>query len=83
MSVHKKKRENSPSRQNRSRKARAAVRRTQPASGRQVEHSAVAVMPDSDNPKQLIEEGQTFEAEVISGVENTSEADDAETTHWR
>jgi hypothetical protein len=79
MSVHKKKRESSPSRQVRLRKARGAARRRQPASGRQVEHSAVAVRPDSGNPKQLTEEGQAFEAEVISGVEDTREADDAET----
>jgi hypothetical protein len=83
MTVHKKKRESSPSRQGRLRKARAAVRRRQPASRRQVEHSAVAVRPDSDNPKQLTEEGQAFEAEVISGAEDTPEADDAGTTHRR
>jgi hypothetical protein len=83
MTVHKRKTENTPSRQGRLRKSRAAVGRRQPASGRQVEHSAVAVRPDLDNPKQLTEEGHAFETEVTSGVVDTHEADDTETTHGR
>jgi hypothetical protein len=78
MSGRKQKREIRSTRQSRSRKARAPVRRRRRESERQVEYSTVAMRPDSNNPKQLTEEGQGFEAEVISGVEDTRELDDAE-----
>jgi hypothetical protein len=35
---------------------------------------------DSESVEELAEEGQAFEAEVISGVENASPADEAEVT---
>ena len=33
---------------------------------------------DSESVKELVEEGQAFEAEVVQGVENAADADKAE-----
>jgi len=33
---------------------------------------------DSESVKELVEEGQAFEAEVVQGVENAADADEAE-----
>ena len=35
---------------------------------------------DSESVEELLEEGQSFEAAVISGVENAPDADEAEVT---
>lgn len=37
---------------------------------------------DSESPEELLEEGQAFEAGIVSGVEDAADADEAEvTTH--
>lgn len=39
-------------------------------------------MADSESIEELLEDGQTFEAEAVSGVENAPDPDEAEvTTH--
>ena len=39
---------------------------------------SAAVRTDSESVEELLEEGQSFEAEVVAGVENAPEADESE-----